>query len=70
MIIELPRWARIGNTVLVKDVDMIRGDNPTHWYTEKIISFGYDGVFHQAPACPVYYTKFDEYGKTIKLKGE
>lgn len=68
--IELPDWARIGAKVLVKDVKLVRGDNPEDWYTEKIIAFGYDGVFHQAHNCPMYYTKFDEYGKTIKLKGE
>lgn len=66
--IELPDWARIGVTVLVKDYDCIRGDNPEHWYREKIIAFGYDGVFHQAHNCPMYYTKFSEYNKTIKLK--
>lgn len=70
MIIELPSWARIGATVLVKDTKMIRGDSPNNWYTEKIISFGYNGVFHQAKDCPVYFTEFKQYGKTIKLKGE
>lgn len=66
--IELPTWARIGATVLVKDYDCIRGDNPKHWYREKIIAFGYDGVFHQAHNCPMYYTEFSEYNKTIKLE--
>ena len=68
MIIELPDWARIGVQVLVKDIHKIRGDNRNAWYTETIIGFGYDGVFHQAHNCPIYYTKFDEYGKIIKLK--
>ena len=66
--IVLPHWARIGVWVLIKDVQRIRGDDSNHWYTEKIVGFGYDGVFHQACNCPVYYTKFSEYGKTIKLK--
>ena len=70
MTIELPNWARIGATVLVKDTKMIRGDSPNNWYTEKIIAFGYSGVFHQAKDCPVYFTEFKQYGKTIKLKGE
>lgn len=69
MTIELPNWARIGATVLVKDTKMIRGDSPNNWYTEKIIAFGYSGVFHQAKDCPVYFTEFKQYGKTIKLKG-
>jgi len=70
MAIELPNWARIGAEVLVKDIWMIRGDNPKEWYVEKIIAFGYDGVFHQAHNCPMYFTEFNQYGKTIKLKGE
>lgn len=70
MTIELPDWARIGMQVLVRDTKLIRGDNPNHWYTEKIVAFGYDGVFHQAKDCPMYFTEFKQYGKTIKLKGE
>lgn len=70
MTIELPDWARIGAQVLVKDTKMIRGDNSNNWFTERIIAFGYDGVFHQAKYCPIYFTEFKEYGKTIKLKGE
>ena len=70
MIIELPDWARIGAEVLVKDTKMTRGDRPNDWYIEKIIAFGYDGVFHQAKNCPMYFTEFNQYGKTIKLKGE
>lgn len=69
-IIVLPPWARIGVWVLIKDVQRIRGDDPNEWWSEKIVGFGYDGVFHQACNCPVYYTKFSEYGKTIKLKEE
>lgn len=53
MTIKLPSWARLGATIMVKDVDCIRGANPKHWYAEKIIAFGYDGVFHQAHNCPV-----------------
>ena len=68
-IIQLPNWARIDKTILVKDFDCIRGDNPNDWYKEKIIGFGYDGVFHQAHNCPMYYSKFTEYGKTIKECG-
>ena len=43
------------------------GLNPNEWYTERIVAFGYDGVFHQAHNCPMYFTKLNQYGKTIKL---
>lgn len=66
MKIELPDWAKIGATVLVKDVHLDRGDNPNAWYKETIISFGYDGVFVQTHNCPIYYYKFSDYGKIIK----
>lgn len=66
MIIELPDWARIGETILVKDVRCDRGDNPNSWYEEEIVSFGYDGIFHQTEDSPEYFTKFSEWGKTIK----
>ena len=52
--------------VKVKDVRCLRDENPHAWYREKIIAFGYDGVFTQANGCPVYYTAFSEDGKTIK----
>jgi len=70
MTIELPEWARIDTIVMIKDTECIRGDDPNHWYQEHIISFGYDGVFHQDYACPVYYTKFDAYGKTILTRDD
>jgi len=69
-IIKLPSWARIDAEILIKDVNMIRGADPEKWYPERITAFGYDGVFHQAHNCPEYYTKFSEYGKTIKLRDE
>ena len=67
MTIELPDWARIGNIIEVRDYALKRGDDSNHWYRERIISFGYNGVFHQAAYCPVYFTEFEEYGKTIRL---
>lgn len=70
LIIEVPDWAKIGNWVLVKDKWKIRGDDDNKWYPERILSYGYDGVFHQACCCPVYFTPFSEYGKTIKLKDD
>lgn len=70
MIIEIPDWARIGKDIEVKDVDLIRGDDRNVWYKERIISFGYDGVFHQAYNCPIYYTKFKQFNKTIRNVGD
>ena len=64
--INVPEWASIGNFVMVKDVECIRGKDQNKWYREKILGYGYDGIFHQATNCPVYYTRFSEYGKTIK----
>lgn len=66
MTIEVPKWAMIGKIIEVKDVDCIRGDNPHAWYKEKIIAYGLDGIFHQAFNCPVYYSRFSEYKKTIR----
>lgn len=70
MTIELPEWARIDSPVLVRDYNCRRGDDPNQWYKERIIAFGYDGVFHQAHNCPMYYTKFSEYGNTIISESE
>ncbi len=70
MTIELPSWARIGLMVYVKDVNCIRGDNPNHWFRERIVAFGYDGVFHQAHNCPMYYSHFKDYGDKILLEDD
>ena len=37
------------------------------WFKEKIISYGNDGFFHQNHDCPVYYNKFSDLGKTVRL---
>ena len=68
-IIELPDWAIIGKVILVKDVHYIRGENQS-WYKEKIVAFGENGIFHQASNCPMYFTPFSEWGKTIKEVNE
>lgn len=68
MIIDIPDWAMIGTFVLVKDTGLYRGDDKNKWYKEKIIAYGYDGFFHQAHNCPVYFSHFSDYGKTIKLE--
>ena len=66
MIIEIPDWCKIGTLIKWK-APHITGCN---WVTEKIIAFGYDGFFHQSHNCPMYFTKFNEYGKTVKVIGK
>lgn len=61
MTIEVPDWCVIGKSIEWY-APHITG---IEWVIEKIISFGYDGFFHQGCNCPVYYTKFSEYGKTV-----
>ena len=63
--IEIPNWCKIGKIIEWKDEKCV-ADNDPYWYKEKILSFGYDGFFHQAHNCPVYYSKFSDYGKTIR----
>jgi hypothetical protein len=64
MIINIPDWCCIGKTIEWKTFDTDYGK--ARWFKEKIISFGYDGFFHQAYNCPVYYSKFSDYGNTIR----
>lgn len=65
--IEVPSWCKIGMYIKWY-APYITG--LTDWVREKIIGYGYDGFFHQAPNCPLYYTKFSEYGKTVRLEEE
>ena len=60
--IEVPDWCLLGMTVLWHAPHITGYD----WVEEEVISYGYDGFFHKGPNCPVYYSKFTEYGKTIK----
>lgn len=62
--IEIPNWCRIGMYIKWYAPNITGRD----WVREEIISYGYDGFFHQAHNCPVYYTKFSEYGKTVELE--
>lgn len=62
MIIEVPDWCVIGKTIEWSN----RHRTGCDWVKEKIIAYGVDGFFHQAYDCPTYYTKFSEYGKTIR----
>ncbi len=63
--IMIPDWAHIGRTVVVKDTHKYRGDDRNELWGERVIAYGNDGVFHQEHDCPVYYTEFSKYGKTI-----
>ena len=65
MTIEVPDWCRIGVWVEWHAPAVTGMD----WVAEKIVAFGYDGFFHQGDNCPMYFTKFSEYGKTVRLKG-
>lgn len=62
MTIEIPDWCIIGK-IIEWNTPAITGNE---WVKEKIISYGIDGFFHQAHNCPVYYSKFVEYGKKIR----
>lgn len=64
MVINIPDWCEIG-TYIEWDAQHITGQR---WVREKIIAFGYDGFFHQEHNCPMYFTKFSEYGKTVRLE--
>ena len=64
--IEIPSWCKIGTRIKWYNPDITGHD----WVFERIISYGYDGFFHQAHNCPVYFTKFTEYGKTVELAEE
>lgn len=62
MTIEVPDWCVIGK-VVEWNAPHITGNE---WVCEKILSYGLDGFYHQGHNCPVYYSKFSGYGKTIR----
>lgn len=64
MIIEVPEWCKIGRVIEWKAYNLNSGS--AEWYKEQIISYGCDGFFHRAHNCPVYYSKFFEYGNTVR----
>ena len=64
MTIEIPDWCKIGAWI-EWDAPRITG---YRWVRERIMAFGVDGFFHQAADCPLYFTKFSEYGKTVRLE--
>ena len=64
MTIEIPDWCRIGLYIQWNAPNL----TGMEWVREKIVAFGYDGFFHQAHNCPMYFTEFSEYGKTVKVE--
>ena len=60
--IVIPKWCSIGKYIAWNDPQITGYE----WVNEKILSYGIDGFFHQGYNCPVYFTKFSEYGKTVK----
>ena len=64
MTIEIPDWCRIGLYIQWHAPNL----TGMEWVRERIVAFGYDGFFHQEHNCPMYFTKFSEYGKTVKLE--
>lgn len=66
MTIEIPEWCIIGKCIAWSN-EVATG---AKWVREKIIAYGIDGFFHQASYCPVYYSRFSEYGKTVKEEEE
>ena len=64
MTINIPDWCYIGLFIEWHAPEITGKD----WVREKIIAFGYNGFFHQASNCPMYFTEFSEYGKTVRLE--
>ena len=63
MTLTIPDWCRIGATVEYQY-------RPGEWVDEVVHSYGPDGFFHQAYGCPMYYSAYSEFGRTIRLKGQ
>lgn len=62
MTIEIPDWCIVGKWVEWKCPEVTGNE----WVRERIISFTQDGFYHRDPNCPVYYSRFSDYGKTIR----
>lgn len=62
MTIEIPDWCKIGLFIEWHAPNITGND----WVKEEIIGYTYDGFLHKAHNCPLYKTKFSEYGKTVR----
>ena len=63
MVINIPDWCKLD---LVIEWYASKQTGIEGWVKERIIGYVYDGFLHQASNCPIYKTKFSEYGKTIR----
>lgn len=61
--LNIPDWCAIG-TEIEWNAPEITG---MEWVKEIVHSYDMQGFFHGAHDCPMYYTKFEEYGKTVRL---
>lgn len=64
MTIDIPDWCKVG-AYIKWDAPHITGQR---WVRERIIGFRPNGFLHQSHNCPLYFTEFSEYGKTVKLE--
>lgn len=63
MVINIPDWCKLGLEI---EWYAPRQTGLEEWVKEKVIGYSYNGFFHQAHNCPIYETKFSEYGKTVR----
>ena len=63
MTLTIPDWCWIGATVEYQY-------RPGEWVKEIIHSYGTDGFYHQAFGCPLYYSKYTDLGRTVRLIGQ
>ena len=63
MNISIPEWCKIG---LFVEWCAPKVTGLDEWVREEIIGYTYDGFLHQAHNCPMYETKFSEWGKTVR----
>lgn len=66
MLMEIPDWSIIGKTIEWYNPHLVVFANDDPWFKEKNIAFGIDGFFHQWEDYPIYFSKYAEYGKTIR----
>lgn len=63
MNISIPEWCKIGLFVEWYAPKLTGVDE---WVKEEIIGYTYSGFLHRAHNCPMYETKFSEWGKTVR----
>ena len=67
--IEVPDWCRIDDHIFWYAPKVYGIDA---WVRERIVGYAYrygqPGFLHQATNCPLYFTPFSEFGKTVRLE--